>query len=100
MRDRDEFVIGPVVEWETALDVTDAVQQPVAVDLQDLRDALQPLEAGFARAGPDDVVDEGPIDVCQRSDVGRRHPELANAGTQAARQRCRHRRPPQVFWTE
>ena len=43
--DGDELIFGAVIEGETPLDVTDAVQQPIAVDLQHGGDAFEPRES-------------------------------------------------------
>jgi hypothetical protein len=56
--DGDKGLVGVLEDRGLALDLAEAVQQPPALDLEHLGDAIEALEAGMLRASAHDVVHE------------------------------------------
>jgi len=83
MGNGDELVVWVLDEGGGALDRADAVDQPVAVDLEHTRHLGQAVDGRLRRAAAQDVIDEGPVHARHLGDMGRRKPELVGPGTQA-----------------
>ena len=69
--------------YRGALDLADAVHQPLALDFQHTGDLGQLVDAGACGAAAQDVVDEGAIDPGHFGDMGWAVPELPSAGAEA-----------------
>ena len=80
---------------ELALDLAEAVQQPPALDLEHLGDAIEALEVGMLRASAHDVVDEGTVDFGELGDLAGVQAQLLAAGPEPVGQRGGHDVLPQ-----
>lgn len=71
MGNRYEGIVGILVEGGGPLDLSDPVDQPVAVDLQYPGNIGNPLNAGADGSPAQDVIDEGAVDPRHFCDMGR-----------------------------
>jgi hypothetical protein len=78
--DGDEGLVRVLEDRRIALDLAEAVQQPPALDLEHLGDAIEALEIGMLRASAHDVVDERPIDFGELGDLASVQAQLLAAG--------------------
>ena len=83
----DEGLVRILDEGRRALDLADAVDQPVAVHLQHAGDLGQPVDAGAGGAAAEDVVDEGAVHAGHLGDVGGTDAELVGPGPEAVGKR-------------
>lgn len=79
MRDRHESVFGGLGEGGGALDLADAVDQPLAIHLQHAGDVGQTVDAGARGSSAQDVIDEGAVDPGHLRNMGRCQAELVGA---------------------
>ena len=79
----DIALFAAMTTFAFALDFAQAVEEPVALDLQDLRHPLQLLEVGVAGAPAHDVVDEGAVHAGHFTDLDGAEAELPAAGAQS-----------------
>ena len=86
MRDRNERIVGVVNEGRRSFDLTNAVDQPIAIDLQDTGDVSKAVNAGARGSPAQDVIDEGAVDPRHLRDMGRCQAQLIGAGAQTVGQ--------------
>ena len=77
-----EGIVGIVDEGRRALNLADAVDQPVAVNLQHAGDIREPVNAGARGSPAQDVIDERAVEPRHFCDMGRCQAKLIGAGPQ------------------
>ena len=77
-----------------ALHLAHAVEEPVALDLERLRHAIELGEVGVGGFAAHDVVDEGAVDAGDLADLRGVETELSAAGLEAVGHGVAHRRLP------
>ena len=71
MRDRHKGIVEVLMEGGGALDLAEAVDQPVAVDLQHAGDICKAVNTGARGSSAQDVIDERAVDPRHLCDMGR-----------------------------
>lgn len=77
---RHERLVGVFDEGRFALDLSDAVDEPVPLHLQHARDISQPVDAGAHEPAAQDVLDEGTVHPRHLGDMAGTQAELLGAG--------------------
>src|SRR6478735_10476075 len=96
-RDRDKAVVGVFDDRRFTLHFAHTVDEPVALDLEHLRHALELGQIGIGGFAAHDVVDEGAVDAGDLANLRGTETKLSATSLEAVGHAVAHRRLPGLW---